>query len=86
MDECKKIDQTKDIFGRSRFAAHREDRDGIGSFMHETKVLEVADFRISEGNDPIAQMYEILWRHFSVWGIIEDINLVVGKGLTFVRY
>jgi hypothetical protein len=28
--------------------------------MHETKVLEVQDFRIPEGTDPIAQMYEIL--------------------------
>jgi hypothetical protein len=31
-------------------------------------------------------MYEILWRHFAVWGVIEDINLVVGKGLCFIRY
>lgn len=31
-------------------------------------------------------MYEILWRHFSVWGMIESVNLHVGKGLAFVRY
>ena len=52
-DECQKIDNTKDIFGRARFAEHRDDRQGIGSFMHETKVLEVSDFRIPEGVDPI---------------------------------
>ena len=30
--ECIKIDQTKDIFGRARFAEHREDREGIGVY------------------------------------------------------
>jgi len=54
LEECKAIDQTKDIFGRSRFSSHREDREGIGSFMHETKVLEIQDFRIPESQDPIA--------------------------------
>lgn len=31
-------------------------------------------------------MYEIMWRHFSVWGEIEDINLVPNKGIAFIRY
>lgn len=31
-------------------------------------------------------MYEILWRNFSVWGEIEDINLVPNKGIAFIRY
>lgn len=53
LDECKVIDSSKDVFGRARFAEHREDREGIGSFMHETKVLEVQDFKIPEGIDPI---------------------------------
>lgn len=54
--------------------------------MHETRVLEVQDFKIPEGADPIGQMYEILWRHFSIWGMIEDINLLVGKGQAFIKY
>jgi len=31
-------------------------------------------------------MYEILWRHFSIWGDIEDITVVTTKGVSFVRY
>ena len=31
-------------------------------------------------------MYDIFWRHFSVFGEIEDINIIVSKGIAFVRY
>lgn len=31
-------------------------------------------------------MYEILWRHFSIWGVIEDVNLVLGQGKAFIKY
>lgn len=36
---CKLIDNSRDIFGRPRFATHKEDCDGFGSFMHETRTL-----------------------------------------------
>jgi len=85
-EDCLKIDQIKDIYGRSRFANQREDMEGVGSFLKECRTLYVGDFRMPEGNDPIRAMYEVLWRHFSAWGEIEDINLMPGKGLAFVRY
>lgn len=85
--ECLTIDQSKDIFGRSRFANHREDMSGIGSFLKECKTLYVSDFKlITKSNDPNTELYEILWRHFSVWGEIEDINMLQGKGIAFIRY
>ncbi len=84
--ECQLVDNSRDIFGRPRFATHRDDRGGVGSFMCETRTLEVSDFKIPSSSDPLAQMYEILWRHFSVWGIIEDINVNQNKALAFIKY
>jgi len=85
-EECDQIDQAKDIFGRPRFSTHREDMDGIGSFLKDTRTIGVTDFKMPGGNDPIASMYEILWRHFSPWGDIEDINLHPGKGTAYIKY
>ena len=31
-------------------------------------------------------MYEILWRHFHIWGDIEDINILPNRGLAFIRF
>ena len=86
-DECTSIDQSKDIFGRARFANHREDMAGVGSFLKESRTLYVSDFKIMQGNqDNNTEMYEILFRHFGLWGDIEDINLLHGKGVAFIRY
>lgn len=69
------IDNSRDIFGRQRHDKHREDRGGVGSFMHETRSIEVKDFKApTEGIGLVTQMYEILYRHFSEWGDIEDIR------------
>ena len=85
-DESSQIDQVKDIFGRPRFANHRDDLEGTGTFLKDCRTLAVTDFKMPTGNDPIAATYEILWRHFSPWGEIEDINLHPGKGLAYIRY
>ena len=86
LEECEQIDQIRDIFGRARFSDHREDMEGVGSFLKECRTLYVTDFRMPAGNDPIGQMYEILWRHFSPWGDIEDINVHPGKAEATIRY
>jgi hypothetical protein len=45
---------------------------GIGSFQKECRSIYVSDFKMPSGViDPKTLMYEILWRHFSVWGHIE---------------
>lgn len=31
-------------------------------------------------------MYEIIWRHFSIYGEIEDITIKPGKGFAFIRF
>lgn len=31
-------------------------------------------------------MYDILWRHFSPLGDIDDLNVIAAKGVSFIRY
>lgn len=31
-------------------------------------------------------MYEIIWRHFSIYGTIEDITIKPAKGWAFIRF
>lgn len=60
---------------------------GVGSFLKESRTLYVTDFKILQGTgDNNAEMYEILFRHFGLWGDIEDINLLQGKGIAFIRF
>lgn len=87
LEEAKQIDHSRDIFGRARFAAHRADRSGVGSFMQESRTLRIGEFKMNrKAMDPDAEMYEVLWRHFCLWGEIEDLLLLPGKGEAFVRY
>ena len=86
LEDCECIDQTKDVFGRARFSTFREDRKGVGSFAKETKALYVSDFRLSGTQNGVTQMYEVLLRHFSLWGEIEDINILPHKGYAFIKY
>lgn len=85
-EECTHIDQVRDVFGRTRHASHRDDMAGVGSFMKECRTLLVSDYKMPNGNDPLKQMYEILFRHFSAWGEVENININPGKGHAFVKY
>lgn len=87
LDECLAIDQIKDIFGRTRHATQREDKEGVGSFMKETRTLRVSDFCLCEGDgDNVSATYEVLWRHFGLLGELEDIHLIPDRCIAFVRY
>lgn len=86
LKECNKIAPIKDIFGRSRHATQRDDMGGIGCFQKECRTLCINDLKIPPGNDPVEQLNEMLWRHFSLWGRVEDIMLIPGKCLAFVKY
>lgn len=75
-----------DVFGRARHAKFRDDMQGLGSFMKETRTLCVADFILPLGEDVTTVLYETLWRFFSAFGEVEDLNLVLGKSMAFIRY
>jgi hypothetical protein len=75
LKECEAVIQSQDIFGRSRHARFRDDMQGIGSFMNETRTLYISDFNMPHGDQAVSIMYEILWRYFNVFGEIEVIFL-----------
>ena len=74
--ECEKVDQSQDVFGRTRYARFRDDMMGLGSFMKETKTLCVSDFLLPLGENVTAVLYEVLWRFFSAFGTVEVNNLI----------
>lgn len=86
IEDCENVDQTKDIFGRARFSVFREDMKGVGSFSKETKALYVSDYRLPNNDNGVTQLYEILLRHFTLWGDLEDINILPHKGFAFIKY
>ncbi|CAG9327003.1 unnamed protein product [Blepharisma stoltei] len=86
LEECKKIQPIKDIFGRTRHANHRDDMQGIGCFQKESRTLYVSDIKLPPGDDPIQQVNEMLWRHFSIWGRVEDVTFIPQKCIAFIKY
>lgn len=87
LEECTRVDQVKDVFGRTRYAKQRDDMEGVGSFLNETRTLKVTEFCLVKGGaDQIAATYEALWRHFGAVGKVEDIHLISDRCIAFVRY
>jgi hypothetical protein len=86
IEDCRKVDAIRDIFGRTRHAGHRDDMGGIGCFQKECRTLCVGDIKIPPGNDPVGQVNEMLWRHFGMWGRVQDIMFIPQKCLAFIKY
>jgi hypothetical protein len=59
---------------------------GVGSFAKETKALYVSEYRLPGTEHGVTQMYEVLLRHFSMWGEVEDVNILPHKGYAFIKY
>jgi hypothetical protein len=59
---------------------------GVGSFAKETRAIYVSDYKLPNNNNGVTQLYEILLRHFSLWGEVEDINILPHKGYAFIKY
>lgn len=59
---------------------------GVGSFMHETRTLNISDFRLVHNAEGVDAMYEQLWRHFNVFGEIEDIIVKPNSAQAFIRF
>ena len=81
-----KIENLRDVFGRSRFATHRNDMGGVGTFTKECRTLYVSDIKMIDCANPVKEMVRVLYENFSPWGEIEDINYIPTKGICFIRY
>jgi len=86
LEECMNIDQIRDVFGRTRYSKQRDDMEGVGSFLSETRTLKASDFCMIKGADEVALTYDCLWRHFGVLGQLEDIHLISDRCIAFIRY
>ena len=80
-----------DIFGRQRHAFHKDDRQGVGSFLEDCRTLFVSGLGWGEdsetGNiDPSETIAEQIAYAFAEFGLLEDIKIVKRKGIAFVRY
>jgi len=77
----------QDIFGRERFANHRDDMTGVGSFSHDCKTLFIGDLRMNR-LDPnyMDATHAALYRQFQIWGPIENLRVIPLKNIAFVRY
>lgn len=82
-------EEMKDIFGRERHGAHRDDMGGVGTFTKECRSLFVGDLRFNrslQSNEAVRRIEDQLWSNFSLWGEVEKIHIVTNKALAFVRY
>jgi len=86
LEECMNIDQIRDVFGRTRYSKQRDDMEGVGSFMSETRTVKASDFCLIKGADEVTLTYECLWRHYGVLGQLEDIHLIPERCIAFIRY
>lgn len=81
-------DASRDIFGRKRFADHRDDRDGVGSFNDEARTLFIADLRFdrSLGSNARRDVETELTLAFGAFGPIQELSIFVPKAIAFLRY
>jgi len=86
-EDDSKLSPVVDIFGRDRHASHRDDMDGVGSFQMDCRNLFVGEL-VFDRTDPnyVQTMVNILFKHFSLWGPLENVKVIPNKAIAFLRY
>ena len=80
-----KCDELMDCFGRQRHSKHRDDMNGVGSFMKPCRTLFVGNLLKSKYDTPKA-LEDAVWKHFSEWGELESCNVIHRLSIAFPRY
>ena len=78
-------DEMFDCFGRQRHSTHRDDMNGVGSFMNPSRTLFVGNLTRSKYSSPKA-LEDAVWKHFSEWGEVENVNVVHRLSIAFPRF
>eukprot|EP00741_Cyanophora_paradoxa_P000223 tig00000402_g216.t1 len=81
-DDDKRLEVTKDIFGRERFSTDREDMGGVGCFNRDNKTLYLGGLQAYANKD----LEEVIWRHFTEWGDILQLKVFADRCIAFVEY
>ena len=82
-EECQNIENSKDIFGRSRFATSLKDNGGIGLFTKNCRILYVSDMKKKEQNK---EMVKLIYENFEKFGEIEDIQYLPLKASCYIKF
>ena len=88
-EDAARIDNMHDCFGRERHAAQRDDMNGVGTFSKDCRTLYVGGLKTTKYKDERegkSALHEIVSRHFSKWGEVENVNVVWRISTAFVRY
>ena len=64
---------------------------GVGSFNRDCQTLYITNYQSriqASSEDPLylQDIYRQFMAHFGQYSIIEDINVIVSKGIAFVRF
>ena len=87
LSDCEKVENLRDIFGRSRFNTKLKDNGGIGVFTQNCRTLLVSDLkRLENVKNNIKSMVRIIYQNFSQFGDIEDINYVDFKNICYIKF
>jgi hypothetical protein len=84
-DDDAKCDEMLDCFGRQKHSGHRDDMNGVGSFMKPCRTLFVGNLNKAQYDSP-KHLEEVIWRHFSEWGELESCNVIHRLSIAFPRY
>ena len=82
-EECQNIENSKDIFGRSRFATSLKDNGGIGLFTKNCRTLYVTDMK---KKDQDKEMVKLIYENFEKFGEIEDIQYLPLKAICYIKF
>ena len=85
-EEVQYIENSKDIFGRSRFATSLKDNGGIGLFTKNCRTLYVSDIKKLEKKDQNREMVKLIYENFSKFGEIEDIQYLPFKASCYIKF
>jgi hypothetical protein len=78
-------DELYDCFGRQRHSKHRDDMGGTGSFMKPCRTLFVGNLTQHPYGSKKA-LEDAVWKHFSEWGELENVNVIHRLSIAFPRY
>ena len=82
-DDDARCDEVYDCFGRQRHSTHRDDMKGVGSFLNPSRTLFVGGLKkYATPKD----LEDCVWRHFSEWGELENVNVIHRLSIGFPRY
>ena len=80
-----KCDELYDCFGRQRHNKHKDDMNGVGSFMKPSRTLFVGNL-LKHKYDTPKLLEDAIWKHFQEWGELESCNVIHRLAIAFPRY